>query len=287
MMSGNGRTAIVFPGQGSLSAGMRELVERNRPDLLELAAAAVGEDPFDRLGEDTRFDQPAIFCASLAGFEALGRSEPDFLAGHSLGEIAALVASGALAESDGVTLVAERGRLMAEAGDAAGGGMLAVRAARADAQPFARRNGLVVANDNAPDQVVLSGPGDGLMTAEREARELGIRAKRLAVAGAFHSPAMEPALEPFRALLEQIEFARPQVPVFSCVSAEPFGDPRRRLAEALVSPVRWLEVMRKLKSAGVVRIVETGPGRVLAGLVRRSLDGVEPVAAETPEVARA
>ena len=286
-MSENGSTAIVFPGQGSLSEGMRELVERRRPDLLELAAEAVGEDPFARLGEDTRFDQPAIFCASLAGFDALARPEPDFFAGHSLGEIAALVAAGALSESDGLALVPQRGRLMAEAGAGAGGGMLAVRASRADAEPFARRNGLVVANDNAPDQVVLSGPDDAIATAEREARELGMRAKRLAVAGAFHSPAIAQAVEPFRTRLEEIEFARPEVPVFSCVTAEPFGDPRRRLAEALVSPVRWLEVMRKLQAVGVRHIVEAGPGRVLAGLVRRSLDGVEAEAAEALDVARA
>jgi [acyl-carrier-protein] S-malonyltransferase len=286
-MSENGSTAIVFPGQGSLSEGMRELVERRRPDLLELAAEAVGEDPFARLGEDTRFDQPAIFCASLAGFDALARPEPDFFAGHSLGEIAALVAAGALSEADGLALVVERGRLMAEAGAGAGGGMLAVRASRADAEPFARRNGLVVANDNAPDQVVLSGPDDAIATAEREARELGMRAKRLAVTGAFHSPAIAQAVEPFTARLEEVEFARPEVPVFSCVTAEPFGDPRRRLAEALVSPVRWLEVMRKLQAVGVRHIVEAGPGRVLAGLVRRSLDGVEAEAAEALEVARA
>jgi malonyl CoA-acyl carrier protein transacylase len=287
-MRENTRTAIVFPGQGSLTDGMRDQVERRRPDLLELAADAVGEDPFARLGEDTRFDQPAIFCASLAGFEALGRPEPDFFAGHSLGEVAALVAAGALAEADGVALVAERGRLMSEAGAGAGGGMLAVRAARADAQPLAGRHGLVVANDNSPEQVVLSGPGDGIATAEHEARELGMRAKRLAVAGGFHSPAMEPALEPFRAALDEIDFAPPEVPVFSCVTAEPFDDPRRRLAEALVSPVRWLEVMRGLQAAGVVQIVEAGPGRVLTGLVRRSLDGVEAEApGDTLEVARA
>jgi [acyl-carrier-protein] S-malonyltransferase len=274
-MDENGRTAIVFPGQGSVTDGMRDLVEQRRPDLLELAASAVGEDPFPRLGESTRFDQPAIFCASLAGFEALGRPRPDYFAGHSLGEIAALVAAGALAEGDALELVAERGRLMADAGAGAGGGMLAVRASRAAARPLARRHGLVVANDNAPDQVVLSGPGDAIGAAEREALEQGIRAKRLAVAGAFHSPAMEHAIEPFRAALDRIDFASPEVPVFSCVTAEPFVDPRRRLADALVSPVRWLEVMRRLKAAGVRRIVEAGPGRVLAGLVRRSLDGVE------------
>jgi [acyl-carrier-protein] S-malonyltransferase len=246
---------------------------------------AVGEDPFERLGEDTRFDQPAIFCASLAGFEALGRPRPDFFAGHSLGEVAALVAAGALTEADGVGVVAERGRLMSEA--AGRGGMLAVRASRADAEPLAERNGLVVANDNAPDQVVLSGPEEGIEGAEQEARERGVRAKRLAVAGAFHSPAMAETAERFGTLLDTIDFQRPETPVFSGVTAEPFGDPRRRLAEALVSPVRWLEVMRKLKAVGVRRVVETGPGRVLAGLVRRSLDDVEAVAAEAPEVARA
>lgn len=282
----NGRSAVVFPGQGSLSAGMRVVVERRRPDLLELVTSAVGEDPFARLGEGTRFDQPAIFCASLAGFEGLGRPEPDFFAGHSLGEVAALAAAGALAEADGVALVAERGRLT-EAAAGTGGGMLALRASRAEAEPLARPAGLVVANDNAPDQVVLTGPGDALVAAEAEARALGVRAKRLAVAGAFHSPAMAPAVEPFRALLEEVEFTRPEVPVFSCVTAEPFGDPRRLLAEALVSPVRWLEVMRRLKAVGVCRFVEPGPGRVLTGLVRRSLDGVEAEAAETFEAVRA
>jgi [acyl-carrier-protein] S-malonyltransferase len=284
-MSENGSSAIVFPGQGSLSADMRELAERRRPDLLELTVDAVGEDPFARVGEDTRFDQPAIFCASLAGFEALGRPDPDFFAGHSLGEVAALVAAGALSEDDGVAVVAERGRLMSEA--ATGGGMMAVRAPRADAEPLAERHGLVVANDNAPDQVVISGPEDGIAAAEQEARASGIRAKRLAVAGAFHSPAMAGAAERFGALLETIDFDRPDVPVFSGVTAEPFGDPRRRLAEALVSPVRWLDVMRKLRTVGVRHVVETGPGRVLAGLVRRSLDDVEALAAESREVANA
>jgi malonyl CoA-acyl carrier protein transacylase len=286
-MNQKGRTAIVFPGQGSLTTGLRELVERRRPDLLELVAAAVGEDPFARLGHSTRFDQPAILCASLAGFDQLGQPEPDFFAGHSLGEIAALVAAGALAEADGVALVAERGRLMEEAAAGAGGGMLAVRASRADAEALAGRAGLVVANDNAPDQVVLSGSDEAVAAAEVEARGLGVRAKRLPVAGAFHSPAMAPAVEPFAAMLEEVEFVRPRAPVFSCVTAEPFGDPRRRLAEALVSPVRWLEVMRKLKAAGVRRFVEPGPGRVLAGLLRRSLEGVEVETADRIEVARA
>jgi [acyl-carrier-protein] S-malonyltransferase len=284
-MAANGRTAIAFPGQGSFGPGMRESVERERPDLLELACQAVGEDPFARLGQGTRFDQPAILCASLAGFEQLGRPQPDFFAGHSLGEIGALAAAGAVAEADGMSLVAERGRLMQEAAQLVRGGMLAVRASRAEAAPLARSAGLALANDNAPDQVVLSGPEEALAEFEREAAERGLRAKRLAVAGPFHSSAMQAVVAPFSELLAGIEFAQPPVPVFSSVTAQPFDDPRRLLAEALVSPVRWLDVMRALEAAGVRSVIETGPGRVLVGLVRRSLDGVAAEAAQTLEAA--
>ncbi len=281
------RTAIVFPGQGSAAPGMRETVERRRPDLLELAAEIVGEDPFARVGEGTRFDQPAIYCASLAGLAELGGERADFFAGHSMGEIAALVAAGALSERDGLAVVAERGRLMDAASREAGGGMLAVRLARAEADDFAASAGLVVANDNSPDQVVLSGPEHALAAAESQARERGLRMKRLAVAGAFHSPAMAAVAEPFRAVLARVDLAQPEVPVFSCVTAEPFGDPRRLLAEALTSPVRWLEVMRRLRASGVRRFLEPGPGRVLTGLVRRSLDGVEATSLAALEPARA
>src|SRR5947209_5764350 len=120
-------SAILFPGQGSQTPQMRELVAELRPDLLSRAAAAVGEDPFALAQEGTRFAQPAIFCASLAGWEALGAPHGDFMAGHSLGELAALVAARSLDESDGLELVALRGRLMQEAGERAGdGGMLAL-----------------------------------------------------------------------------------------------------------------------------------------------------------------
>ena len=102
-------TAILFPGQGSHTEGMREQVARVRPDLLELVAEAMGEDPFPRVDDGTNFAQPAIFCASLAGYEALGRPDGDFMAGHSLGELAALVAAGAVSERDGLELVVLRG----------------------------------------------------------------------------------------------------------------------------------------------------------------------------------
>jgi [acyl-carrier-protein] S-malonyltransferase len=289
-MAGNGQTAVLFPGQGSQTPDMRDLVERHRPDLLELARAEVGDDLFERAGEGTRWAQPAIFCAALAGFDVLrDRVEPDVMAGHSLGEIAALAAAGAVTAEDGLRLVAARGRLMQEAAERADdGGMMAVRAReRASVERVAEEGGLTVANDNAPDQLVLSGPDDGLAAAEQQLREAGVRAKRLPVAGAFHSPLMEPAVEPFRAVVLETELREPRVPVLSCVTAEPFDDVRERLVQALTHPVRWLDVMRALEERGVTSFVETGPGRVLANLVRKSLDGVEADAPLAMEAANA
>ncbi len=271
---------LLFPGQGSQEPDMAETVARLRPDLLEMAAVAVGEDPFARVGEGTRFDQPAIYCAALAGLERAGRPKADLYAGHSLGEITALVAAGALSDSDGLRLVAERGRLMETTAARTGGAMLAIQAGREQAAPIAERHGLAVANDNAPAQVVLSGPLEGIEAAEAEAREDGMRVKRLPITGAFHSPLMADAVEPFLSFLAEIELRIPRAPVFSCVTAAPFDDVRKRLAEALVKPVRWVEVLHALHAAGGRRFEETGPGRVLASLVRRTLEDVEIVGAE-------
>ncbi len=266
---------------------MVETVAGFRPDLLELAAVAVGEDPFPRVGEGTRFDQPAIYCAALAGFERAGRPNADLHAGHSMGEVTALAAAGALSEEDGLRLVAERGRLMEATAARTGGAMLAVRAGREQAEPIADRHGLAVANDNSPEQVVLSGPLPGIEAAEAEAGEEGIRAKRLPITGAFHSPLMADAVEPFLSFLQEIDLQTPRTPVYSCVSAAPFDDDvRDRLADALVKPVRWVEVLHAVHAAGGRRFEEPGPGRVLSGLVRRTLEDVEIVAAEPEGAAR-
>src|SRR3954467_14837800 len=179
-------TAILFPGQGSQMPGMRDLVAQHAPELLE----RLGDEPFERVGESTRFAQPAIFCASLAGWYALDAEPPLAMAGHSLGELTALVAAGALDPFDGLELVVLRGRLMDEAG---GGTMLALLGAEIEqAEALATAHGVTVANDNAPGQVVLSGPAEALDAAARAARDDGLRALELGVAGAFHSPAMTP-----------------------------------------------------------------------------------------------
>ena len=281
---------MLFPGQGSQTADMREQVERHRPDLLERARSEVSDDLFERAGDGTRWAQPAIFCAALAGYEVLkDRHEPDLMAGHSLGEISALVAAGALDAEDGLRLVAARGRLMQEAAEETGdGGMLAVRARdRATVEQVATQAGLSIANDNAPDQLVLSGALAALDEAESLLREQRVRAKRLPVAGAFHSPLMEPAVEPFRRLAEHVEVRAPRVPVLSCVTAAPFEDVREQLVQAIVSPVRWTDVMTALHDLGATRYVETGPGRVLTNLVRKSLDDVEAEAPLAMEAANA
>jgi [acyl-carrier-protein] S-malonyltransferase len=274
-------TAILFPGQGSQTPDMRDDVERVRPDLLALAIECVGKDPFALVQEGTRFAQPAIFCASLAGWEALGRPEGDFMVGHSLGELAALVAGGFLSERTALELVVLRGRLMQEAGERAGdGGMLALLGAGAadHAEEIAAAHGLAVANDNSPQQVVLSGARGGFGAASDAARELGLRPLELPVTGAFHSPMMEGAVPEFEAALAEAEVnpdPAGHATVFSAVTAQPFDDVRRRLAEALTSPVRWRESVLAMHEAGARRFVEVGPGRVLTGLVKRTVRDVE------------
>lgn len=268
------QTAILFPGQGSQTADMRETVERVRPDLLELVVSAMGEDPFARVQESTEFAQPAIFCASLAGWAGLGSPLEDMLAGHSLGELSALVAAGALSEREGLELVVLRGRLMGEA--KAGGMMALLGPGAAERGPeLAAAHGLALANDNCPTQVVLSGPAEALPDATAAAEAAGLRTMALPVSGAFHSPLMAAAVPEFTAALDRVEFRPPRTTVLTAVTARPFDDPRRRLAEGITMPVRWRETMLEARRLGAERFVEVGPGRVLTGLVKRTLAGVE------------
>jgi [acyl-carrier-protein] S-malonyltransferase len=201
------------------------------------------------------------------------------MAGHSLGELAALVAAGCLTEREGLELVALRGKLMQESGERAGdGGMLALLGAGAadHAGELAEAHGLSVANDNSPQQVVLSGDRGSFDAASAAAKELGLRPMDLPVTGAFHSPMMAEAVPSFTAALERVEVSPPQgVTVFSAVTAAPFEDVRAQLAQALTMPVRWRETLLVMHDRGAERFVEVGPGRVLTGLAKRTLKDVE------------
>jgi malonyl CoA-acyl carrier protein transacylase len=267
-------TAILFPGQGSQTPEMAEAVARARPDLLEQVRAMMGQDPFARVEESTEFAQPAIFCASLAGWAEMGSPLGEVMAGHSLGELTALAAAGALSETDALELVVLRGRLMAQAH---AGGMVALLGpgAAEHGPELAAAHGLALANDNCPTQIVLSGPREDLPAAAEAAQELGLRTMDLPVSGAFHSPLMAPAVPEFSAALEAVEVRPARVTVLSAVSARPFDDVRRGLAEAITMPVRWRETMIEARRMGAERFVEVGPGRVLTGLVKRTLSGVE------------
>jgi [acyl-carrier-protein] S-malonyltransferase len=276
-MDASSTSAVLFPGQGVGDASSRELVAAVRPDLLELATELVGEDPFERMSEGTAYAQPAVYCASIAGYEQLGRPRPEYFAGHSLGEIGALAAAGALDDADGVRICVARGRVMEEVAQCGErGGMLAVGSNRDGAAALAAEHGLTLANENSPKQFVLSGPLPAIEAAEAAAKGTGIRAKKLAVAGAFHTGAMASGVDPFRAALDEVDFREPETPVISSTTAEPFEDDvRDALAASLTSPIRWTAVLGRLRELGVTRYLDVGPGKVLAGLVRRTIDDAE------------
>lgn len=281
-------TALLFPGQGSQTADMRDVVLDVSPRLLERAVEAVGEDPFERVGDGTRFAQPALYCASVALWLRAGSPEPEVVAGHSLGEVGALVAGGAISIDDGLWLAARRGRVMEDvAASRAPGGMLALLGDEEATRRIAGAHDLTVANDNAPGQLVLSGPANDLDRAAEEGEGEGLKAMRLAVRGAFHTEAMAAAVPRFREALEAIAVRAPRVPVYSSVTTRPFEDIREDLAAALVRPVRWRETLRALRERGTDRFVEVGPGKVLKGLVRRTLPDAEASVLVKPEMAHA
>jgi [acyl-carrier-protein] S-malonyltransferase len=277
--------ALLFPGQGSHAEGMDDPY-RGHP-LFERGLELLGHDPFERLSDGTRYQQPALFLCSVAAWDQWRSGDANdgdgedageaiAAAGHSLGEYAALVAAGALEFDDAVRLVDERADAMAAAGEQRSGGMIAMLGGESrDVRALADRLGLVVANDNAPGQLVLSGPVDALDAAEEVSREeTGARARRLDVTGAFHSPLMAPAAARLRAALDRTPVSAMEIPVYSNGTAAPFADVRGELADNLLRPVRWRETLLALRTASVDRFVELGPGAVLTGLVKRTLAAV-------------
>ncbi|HET8815054.1 MAG TPA: ACP S-malonyltransferase [Solirubrobacterales bacterium] len=258
-----------------------------RPDLFEQACAELEADPFERIADGTRFAQPAIYVASLAHWRQAGSPRGDVFCGHSLGELAALVAGGALEAGAGLRLAIVRGHLMEEAADERPGAMLALLGGDEQARELAERFELAVANENAPGQLVVSGSADAVARARKEARAIGLKAILLPVAGAFHSPMMSDAAERFRRALESVAFVAPTVPVFSCTTARPFADVREGLAAALTQPVIWTKTLRRLQDRGLTTFLETGPGEVLTGLVRRTLPEVEARSLAAAEAAHA
>jgi [acyl-carrier-protein] S-malonyltransferase len=250
---------------------MAAVSAERRPDLVEQAREELDADPFEQIGEGTHFAQPALFIAGLAYWKAAGEPSADFYAGHSLGELPALVAAGALAADAGLRLAVVRGSLMEEASAVRPGGMVAALGGTDEVvRAVAERFGLTLANDNAPGQMVLSGDADQVAEARKALRAEGAKAIRLPVAGAFHSPLMEPAIPGYKEILDATEFA-PAPGTYSCITAAPFDDVRADLLAALTEPVRWRDTLTAMRAAGAGSFLETGPGDILTGLSRRTL----------------
>jgi [acyl-carrier-protein] S-malonyltransferase len=277
------RVAFVFPGQGSYRPGvLAGWTDHPAASVLDDVAARAGIDPraLDTdpdTGKRTADAQPAILATSLVAWRALTDAgvRPDVVAGHSLGEVTAAVAAGALEIGDGAALVAARGRAMGAACAATPGGMAALVKLAPDAVEVlvAEDPDLVVANDNAPGQVVVAGTPDAIERIRGRARDAGGRALPLDVEGAFHSPAMAPAVEAVTATLQDLELRDPTVPLVTGTVVEPLRSGTaigRALVDGILAPVRWREVQQRLVDLGVEQVVEVGPGGVLAGLARRA-----------------
>jgi [acyl-carrier-protein] S-malonyltransferase len=271
--------AFLFPGQGQLPADVPTL----SPELARLyeIVEAQGMEIRDWIGRGdvarlstTEVAQPAVLLDSLARCDALRRRgvEAHAVAGHSLGEYAALVAAGVLSAASALALVTRRGRLMA----GVPGGMAALL--KLDLETVTRicaagDGRLVIANYNGPAQFVVSGPLDALADVERRATECGGRAVRLAVSGPFHSPFMRPAEESLAPFIAQTLFAAPTLPFVSSVSGRVEADAeavRRLLASQITSAVRWTDVLRTLADLGVTDAIEVGAGNVLTQLGKRA-----------------
>jgi [acyl-carrier-protein] S-malonyltransferase len=273
-------TAILFPGQGSLTPDSAEQARDAWPELVERACDLAGEDVFEGAQHSTALAQPAIFVSSISAWRERREDVADIaaMAGHSLGELSALAAAGAIDVYDALRLVVLRGRLMARAAREHGGegGMVAVLGGTPErARELALDHGLVVANDNAPGQIVLSGDRAAIEALTPVARGEGFKTLVLDVAGAFHSPGIAAAEAPFLAASRAVAWGTPAVPVVSGFSTKPFTDFPLELARALVSAVRWREVMATLYALGAREFIDVGPGRVLARLVARNIPALE------------
>lgn len=299
-----GTTAWLFPGQGSQSAGMGKALAEAFPEAREIFARAdeaLGESlstlcfqgPEEAL-KLTANTQPAILVTSLAVHAVVQKraaQQPTFVAGHSLGEWSALAAAGALSLEDAVRAVRQRGTFMQQAvpeGVGAMAAILGLEPAAVLAACSAAAEGQIVspANFNSPEQTVIAGAAAAVERASAACKAAGAkRALPLPVSAPFHCALMAPVQPRLQGVIDGIAWRAPSVPVVTNVEATPCADPailRRLLVEQVVAPVRWIEIVQALSKAGVTRVVELGPGKVLCGLVKRIDRTIECLNVEDP-----
>ena len=287
--------AFVFPGQGSQSVGMLNSISK-RPEVrttLQEASEALGEDVAKLIAEGpaealslTTNTQPVMLTAAVAFYRAwlaAGGPAPKVMAGHSLGEYSALVASGVISFKDAVPLVRFRAEAMQTAVPVGTGGMAAIlglddaTVIKVCAEASTASGGVVEAvNFNAPGQVVIAGASDAVTKACELLKAAGAkRALPLPVSAPFHSSLLQPASEKLKGYLANIEFKVPTIPVINNVDVEILNDPvaiKGALVRQAAKPVRWQETIQAMAGQGVAQVVECGPGKVLAGLTKRIND---------------
>jgi [acyl-carrier-protein] S-malonyltransferase len=284
--------AILAPGQGSQVPGMLAawLENSELKETLTSFSDAIGLD-LERLGtladadeiKDTANAQPLIVAASLLSAQALGKEfKFSYVAGHSVGEIAAAAIAGAISEIDAMKLVRLRGEEMAKAAAISPAGMAAVLGGeRSVVLDAINQLGLIAANDNGAGQIVAAGNLEALASLAPE----GARVRPLAVAGAFHTSYMQPAVEPLRAMASTIETNTPKVGVISNKEGAVVSDGREvldRIVNQIANPVRWDLCMQTLREQEVTGVIEVAPGGTLSGLIKRAFPEIEQCALKTP-----